>query len=428
MKELFIILGLILLNGLFSMSETALISARKSRLAHEASKGSSSAKAALKIANDPDCFLSTIQIGITLIGILTGLYSGATLAGAFSDILAGWGVEPRYSHEIAQTTIVIIVTYLSIVIGELVPKRIALSCSGTVAKMVARPMWLLSRIAIPLVWLLSVSTGLIVRLLGLKGDDSKVTENDVKSIIEDGAAAGEVQPVEKDIMKRALVMGDQSVASIMTCRKDIVSLDLDMTADRIKKVLGEELHDSYPVFDSEHEEVKGVVSLKDLILTLDKKDFRLDSVIAPGTFIPESMSAYNALEQLKDNHEHCLVVCDEFGTMQGVVTLNDILDGLVGCTMESEEERYIVARDDGKSWLVDGQCPIYDFLDFFGKGDLYTPGGYATLGGLILENLRKLPTEGEKVQWNDFIFEIVDMDKTHIDKILVTKTPNEEPA
>lgn len=425
MNELLIIVGLILLNGLFSMSETALISARKSRLSREVDAGDRAAKAALRIANDPDCFLSTIQIGITLIGILTGLYSGASFAKAFGAILIGWGVAPAYALPVAQVLIVVVVTYLSIVVGELVPKRIALSASDTVAKLVARPMWLLSRITIPAVWLLSVSTGLVVRLFNIRCDDNKVTESDVKSIINDGAASGEVKEVEKEIMNRALVMGDLRVASIMTCRKEIVTVDIDMTAAQVKEVLAHELHDSYPVLDGDHEDVKGVVSLKDLILTLDEPDFMLADVVMAGTFIPESMTAYDALAKLKENHEHCLIVCDEFGMMQGVLTLNDILDGLVGTVPESADAQFIIPRADNQGWLVAGQCPLYDFLDYFGCGDLYVPAGYSSVGGLLLELMRKMPEEGESVTWHDFKFEIVDMDMTYIDKILVTRLSND---
>ncbi|MFG6380851.1 MAG: hemolysin family protein [Muribaculum sp.] len=424
MNELLIIVGLILLNGLFSMSETALISARKSRLSREADAGDGAAKTALRIANDPDCFLSTIQIGITLIGILTGLYSGASFAKAFGSVLIGWGVAPAYALPVAQVLIVVVVTYLSIVVGELVPKRIALSASDRVAKLVARPMWLLSRITIPVVWLLSASTGLVVRLFNIRCDDNKVTESDVKSIIKDGAASGEVKEVEKEIMNRALVMGDLRVASIMTCRKEIVTVDIDMTAAQVKEVLADELHDSYPVLDGDHEDVKGVVSLKDLILKLDDPGFRLADVVVAGTFIPESMTAYDALAKLKEKHEHCLIVCDEFGMMQGVLTLNDILDGLVGTAPESADAQFIIPRADGQGWLVSGQCPLYDFLDYFDCGDLYVPAGYSTVGGLLLELMRKMPEEGESVTWYGFKFEVVDMDMTYIDKILVTKSGN----
>lgn len=425
MDELLIIVGLILLNGLFSMSEAALISVRKPRLEQESRRGNKAAKTALEIADDPDRFLSTIQIGITLIGILTGLYSGATISATFADILADWGVSPRYARPVAQTSIVVIVTYLSIVVGELVPKRIALAASNSVAKIVARPMRLLSLAAMPFVWLLSVSTGVLVRLLRLPADENRVTEGDVRQIIDSGAASGEVMPVEKDIMTRALVLGDQRVSSVMTSRKDVVAFNIGMTADEIKEELAAELHDSYPVFDSEREEVRGVVSLKDLILTLDKPGFQLERVMTPGVFIPESMTVYGALERLKAERVHCFVVCDEFGSMQGVITLNDILDGLVGGCDSSVTEPYIVAAPDG-GVIVNAQCPVYDFLNYFDEASLYQPANYVTVGGLILELTRQLPSVGERVGWHGFMFEVTKMNQSHIGELRVHRIPREE--
>ena len=425
MDELLIIVGLILLNGLFSMSEAALISVRKPRLEQESRRGNKAAKTALEIADDPDRFLSTIQIGITLIGILTGLYSGATISATFADILADWGVSPRYVRPVAQTSIVVIVTYLSIVVGELVPKRIALAASNSVAKIVARPMRLLSLAAMPFVWLLSVSTGVLVRLLRLPADENRVTEGDVRQIIDSGAASGEVMPVEKDIMTRALVLGDQRVSSVMTSRKDVVAFNIGMTADEIKEELAAELHDSYPVFDSEREEVRGVVSLKDLILTLDKPGFQLERVMTPGVFIPESMTVYGALERLKAERVHCFVVCDEFGSMQGVITLNDILDGLVGGCDSSVTEPYIVAAPDG-GVIVNAQCPVYDFLNYFDEASLYQPANYVTVGGLILELTRQLPSVGERVGWHGFMFEVTKMNQSHIGELRVHRIPREE--
>lgn len=425
MDELLIIIGLILLNGLFSMSEAALISVRKPRLEQESRRGNKAAKTALEIADDPDRFLSTIQIGITLIGILTGLYSGATISATFADILADWGVSPRYARPVAQTSIVVIVTYLSIVVGELVPKRIALAASNSVAKIVARPMRLLSLAAMPFVWLLSVSTGVLVRLLRLPADENRVTEGDVRQIIDSGAASGEVMPVEKDIMTRALVLGDQRVSSVMTSRKDVVAFNIGMTADEIKEELAAELHDSYSVFDSEREEVRGVVSLKDLILTLDKPGFQLERVMTPGVFIPESMTVYGALERLKAERVHCFVVCDEFGSMQGVITLNDILDGLVGGCDSSVTEPYIVAAPDG-GVIVNAQCPVYDFLNYFDEASLYQPANYVTVGGLILELTRQLPSVGERVGWHGFMFEVTKMNQSHIGELRVHRIPREE--
>lgn len=420
MSDLIIIIALILINGLFSMSETALISARKTRLAQESKKGSRSATIALKIIDNPDNFLSTIQIGITLIGILTGLYSGAKFAGILSEVLVKWGIPLTYSNEIAQISIIVVVTYLSIVVGELVPKRLALNSADTIAKIVARPMLLLSKMCLPMVWFLSVSTGCIIRLFRLKEDQNLTTEGDVRQVIDSGAASGEVQPVEKDIMNRTLMLGDQRVSSIMTPRKDVVVLSIDMTIAEIKQNLTDELHDSYPVVSSEHDDIVGMISLKDLIFRIDSPDFSLASLVRPATFVPESMSVYDALERLKTLHVHSVLVCDEFGVMQGLITLNDVLDGLVGSTDELDSAPSIVEREDG-SYLVDASMPVYDFLNYFDNCELYQQSNYVTLAGLILEQMRRLPIVGQKINWHNFTFEIVDMDRQRIDKLLVRK-------
>ncbi|MDE6529036.1 MAG: hemolysin family protein, partial [Muribaculaceae bacterium] len=317
---------------------------------------------------------------------------------------------------------VVTVTYLSIVVGELVPKRIALAAANRVAKTVARPMSILSLAAKPFVWLLSASTNLLVKMLHLPPDDNKVTEGDVRQIIDSGAASGEVMEVEKEIMTRALVLGDQRVSSVMTSRKDVATLNISMTAAEIKTQLAEELHDSYPVFDGdEHEEVRGMVSLKDLILTLDKPGFSLGKVMTPGVFIPESMTVYDALERLKSERVHCFVVCDEFGSMQGVITLNDILDGLVGGCDDSVTEPYITPGTDG-SVTVNAQCPVYDFLNYFKEAALYKPSTYVTVGGLILELTRNLPAVGDRVTWKGFLFEVTKMNSSHIKELKVRRT------
>lgn len=288
MKEIIIIILLILLNGVFSMSEIALISARKSKLASEAKRGSKTAAAALKLSNEPDRFLSTIQIGITLIGILTGLYSGDTLAKNLGDIFVTWGMSGSYAYGIAQVLIVIIVTYLSIVVGELVPKRIGLNLADGAARVVARPMQMLSVIAMPFVWLLSKSTALLVSILGIKDAENKVTEEEIKSMIQEGTESGEVQEVEQDIMERVFVLGDQRVSSIMTNRKDIVCMDISMTVEEIRKVITDELHEAYPVIAGNMDDVRGFVTLKDLILTLNKEDFDFASVVSPAVYFPET--------------------------------------------------------------------------------------------------------------------------------------------
>ena len=423
MKEIIIILLLILLNGLFSLSEIALISARKSKLSADAKRGSRSAKRALDMANEPDRFLSTVQIGITLIGILTGLYSGDVLAADFATILTTWGLSAKYAHPIAQSLIVAIVTYLSIVAGELVPKRIGLCMADRAARLLAPPMHMLSVIANPFVWLLSQSTILIVRLMGIKENENHVTEEEIKNLIQEGTESGEVQEMEQDIMERVLVMGDLKVSSIMTYRKEIICLDLHMDATQIKGIIHNNLYEAYPVIDGNMEEVVGIVTLKALIVAIDSPDFTLDKVTNKPLYLPENMTVYKALELLKEHKTGRALVCDEYGSMQGIVTTKDILEGLVGEVGDTAEDEapYIIERKDGQSWLVDGQCPLYEFLTHFDCEDLSASAPNCnTLAGLLLELLGHIPETGEHTQWHLFHLEIVDMDGARIDKVLVT--------
>lgn len=402
------------------MSEVALISARKSRLSSDAKKGSKSAKVALKLANDPDRFLSTVQIGITLIGILTGIYSGNRIAADLTETMISWGVSVTYASALAQGIIVIVVTYLTIIFGELVPKRIGLSVAEKAAKVVARPMRVLASIALPFVWLLSKSTEIIFNLLGIKETDNKVTEEEIKSIIEEGTEEGEVQPVEKDIMQRVFLLGDLKVSSIMTHKSDIVWLDMDMTADEVRAVVNENLFEFYPIADGDLDHVKGIVNLKDLVVHLSNPDFKLASLIHEATYFHESMNVYKVLEQMKMQKISRALVCDEFGICTGIITLRDILEGLVGNVDDPEEEPDIIKRVNKEGWLVDGQCSLYDFLCYFNRSDLFEASEYHTLGGLLLKELQHIPTSGETLQWNGFTFEVVDMDGARIDKVLVT--------
>ena len=426
MNEIFIIIGLILLNGIFALSEVALISARKSRLNTDIKNGSKSARTALKLAEDPDRFLSTVQIGITLIGILTGIYSGNKIAGNFNDLLISWGVSANYAPTLAQAVIVIIVTYLSIIFGELVPKRIGLSVAEKAAKMVARPMSALSKIAHPFVWLLAKSTELMINLLGIKNAESKVTEEEIKTIIQEGTEDGEVQPVEQDIVERVFLLGDLKLGTIMTHKSDIVSLDLDMTADDVKKVMGEQLYEFYPITeDGDLNRVKGVVNLKDLVLHLSEPDFNLASLTRQAVFFHEDMNVYKTLEEMKTKHISRALVCDEFGACVGIITLRDILEGLVGSMDDTRKEPDIIKRTNNDGWLVDGQCPLYDFLCYFNHADLLENIECHTLGGLILQQIQHVPQSGETLIWQDLHLEIVDMDGARIDKVLVKKQPKE---
>ncbi len=407
------------------MSEIALLSARKSRLTTDAKQGSKGAKDALKLAEDPDNFLSTIQIGITLIGILTGLFSGAAIADEVGGLLQKIGLEPRTAHTIGQILVVVVVTYLSIVVGELVPKRIGLAAANAVAKFISRPMRLLSIVAMPAVWTLSKSTALLTRLIGLNKKGNNVTEDEIKSLIQDGTDAGELRKIEQDIMERALVLGDLRVSSIMTPKVDVISMNLEMTAEEVRERLSEELHTYYPVYcDKSHTTVCGAVSLKQLVLAIDKEDFTLRKAISEPRYFPETMHVYDALDVMKGNRVHFALICDEFGDLSGVITPSDILDGLVGAMPEQSIPSDITKNEADGSWSVNAQIQIYDFINFFELEDLYHPASYSTLGGLILEELKYVPKTGDKLTWNSIDFEIASMDGAKIDRVIVRLPKN----
>lgn len=418
--EFLIIVALILLNGIFAMSEIAVISARKSSLNNEAKHGNKYAQTAVNLSNNPDRFLSTVQVGITLIGILTGLYSGDVLAGDASVLLSNIGVSAAYSYPIAQIGIVIIVTYFTIIFGELVPKRIGMSSAEKVAKIIAYPMHYLSVIASPFVWILSKSSSLAFNLLGIKNSDTKVTEEEIKSMVKEGAEDGEVQAVEKDIVERVFNLGDRDLESIMTHRGDIVWIDMDMTREEIINMVQNNPFDKYPVGDKDLDHIEGVAYLRDLFGIISNPDFNIKQVVKPVQYFYENMEVYSALEEMKSSHIHFALVCDEFGTVKGIVSLKDILDALVGTILDPFEEPEIIQRQDG-SCLIDGQCSFYNFLTYFKMGELYTKYEYNTISGLILDILGHIPKTGECLEWKSFSIEIVDMDGARIDKILVNR-------
>lgn len=418
--EILIIIGLILLNGFFAMSEIAVVSARKSKLAGEAKSGSKSAAFAIKLIEDPNKFLSTVQIGITLIGILTGIYSGATLADRFSITLADIGISAKYSHFIAQTFIVIVVTYLTIVFGELIPKAIGMATATKIVKAIAHPMHLLSVAATPFVWTLSKSTSFASKIIGLKNTESIVTEEEIKSMINEGTATGEVKAVEQDIMERVFSLGDRDIESIMTPKHELVWIDVNKSNKEIIRLIKEKPHVTYPVADKNLDDVIGTISLKDLFEELNNESFNIRNVIRQPLFLHEDMEVYKALDHMKENHNHYGIICDEFGGVQGIVTYRDILEGLVGELPDTHQEASIIQRHD-ESWLVDGQCEFYHFLKYFELENLYTENKYNTLSGLILEILGYIPGTGEKLEWHIFSIEIVDMDGARIDKLLIKK-------
>ena len=410
--EIFIIIGLILLNGLLSMSEIALVSARKARLELEAKRGNKSAKTALKLANEPDRFLSTIQIGITLIGILTGLYSGEAFAYDLAEHVRRIPFLEPYALGVSKTTIVVIVTYLTLIMGELVPKRIGMGYAERVSMLVAKPMNFLSLVASPFVWLLSKSTALTVRLIGTDAtEENKVTEEEIKAIVKEGFDVGEVQEVEQDIVERVFNLGDRNVGSIMTHRSELVWLDLTDSIEQIREKVQENLFNIYPVAAGKFDDIKGVVYLKDLFGRIDEPDFSLSQVIRPAEFMPENQSVYNALEQFKQARVKYGIVTDEFGGIQ--IFHVEIFKEVIEVVLPVHQPGPVGPLDDLGLFPHIGNLPDQTFHDIFQGDD-------------PLEILERVPKTGEKLSWLNFEFEIVDMDGARIDKVLVSKIPQKE--
>ena len=425
--DIIIILVLILLNGLLSMSEIALVSVRRSKLESEARQGDKSAAALLKLTAKPDRFLSMIQIGITLIGILNGLFSGAALKNQFAVLLERTGMSASWAEILSPTIIVILVTYLTIVLGELVPKMVGLSRAEKVSRIMVKPIQFLSAIATPLVWLLSVSTNGIVKLLGIKNEDEKVSEDEIKAMVNEGFQGGEVSEMERDIVENAFDLDDVTVASVMTHRSDFAWIDLTESVEKAMNTVRDTLCSVYPVCEGTTDNVKGILYLKDFpLLQADYKDFDPRAVMRPCNMVPESMTLYRCLENFKRENEEYAIVIDEYGAVQGIITLHDIMEVLVGeITVDENDDDRVVMREDG-SMLIDGQHSFYEFLQELDIDEDTDDLPYQTVGGLVLDILEHIPTTGEKVTWRDYTIEVVDMDGARIDKLLVTKTPSKE--
>ena len=402
------------------MSEIALISARKNRLETAAKKGNTSAKTALDLANSPNKFLSTVQIGITLIGILTGIYSGAKITTDVETFFLSYTLTFPYAHSLAVTVVVVILTFFSLVFGELLPKRIGLNYPEAIAKSVAVPMKVMSIATAPFIWLLTTSTDFILKVLKIKPTaDGKVTEEEIKAIIKEGTEVGEVQEIEQDIVERVFHIGDRKVNSLMTHRKSIVYLALDESYEELKTKILNELHSVYPVCSENLDEVIGIVLLKDLFANIEKGDFDLQKIMIDPVYFIEHTSAYKALENFKKSKVHYALVTDEYGIFQGIITLNDILEALVGDAADFYDEEFqLVVREDG-SWLVDGHYSLHDFMTYFDLDDMLNDYEVTTVSGLIITELGSIPKQGEKLIWNKLEFEVMDMDGVKIDKILI---------
>lgn len=421
--ELAIAAFLIALNGVFAMSELAIVSSRKSRLKAMAAESRAGANVALRLADDPGRFLSTVQIGITMVGILAGVFSGAALSDMLADYLREMGLSALAANAVGYTVVVALITYFSVVVGELVPKHFALRNPERIACVMAPPMDLLSRVAAPIVWLLDSSTRLLFRLLG--GDSSKetaVTEEEIKSLVAEAATAGVIENDESRMISAVLRLGDRPVRSIMTPRTDVVWLDLDETIEEIIARLRVCNHSLIPVARGEIENVIGVVKVRDLLgpaLAGEKLD--LESRLYQAPVVPDTLDALDALQVLKDADVPMALVHDEYGHFDGVITPADILDALAGAfpTGESEGEPAAVRRDDG-SWLIAGWMSADDLAEQIGV-ILPEKRDYETVAGLVINRLQHLPVTGEKVDAYGWRFEVVDLDGRRIDKVLATR-------
>lgn len=433
--EILIILVLIVANGLFSGAEIAIVSARRHRLQQLAERGRRSARVALRLADSPNEFLSTVQIGITLIGILSGAVGGATVARQLKPLLAQVPVLAPYSDALAFGLVVAAITFLSVVIGELVPKRLALANPEQLACTMAPTMRWLSRLSAPVVHLLSQSTDALLRLLGVStSSEPDITEDEIKAMIRQGADSGVFEEVEHDMVQRVLRLGDRTIKTLMTPRTDICWLDVEEPLeDSLQEVL-ESTHSRFPVGKGSLDECLGVVRVRNLLSAkISGQPINLEELMQPPLFVAESTRALSVLEQFKRSGIHIALVTDEFGGVEGLVTLNDLMEGIVGDlpSVDDEEEPLVVTRDDG-SWLVDGGLDLDAFTelidhDIFG---IDQEGRYHTLAGFMMHVLERIPREADHFEWQGYRFEVMDMDGKRVDKLLVTPIaiPSRQPA
>jgi putative hemolysin len=419
MLEIFILFLLILLNALIVMSEMALVSAKKSRLEATAARGDLKSRIALELKENPDIFLSTTQIYITLISILTGVYSGEKFGKYLEPYLDQINFIKPYAATVATVIIVIIVTFLSILFGELVPKRIAIMNPEKIAKLIAPPIKVLSKISYPLVWLLSSLSAGIFKLFNITPHtDTQVTEEEIKAMINEGSELGAIEEEEKDIIERVFHLGDRNITSLMTHRTDIVWLDMNEERSSVKEKIKEFQHSVYPVCTETIDDINGIVYVKDLYL---RPDAPLPELLRKALFVPENNSAYQVLEKIKNSKIHYAFIVDEYGSVQGMITVKDILNAIVGEMPEEEDDEYVIVERKDGTYLIDGQIQFYDFLTKFNKTIWINEGEneFDTLAGFILHELKRIPSEGDTFDWRGFDFEIVDMDGQRIDKVIV---------
>jgi putative hemolysin len=431
--EILIIITLLLLNGVFAMSEIAVIAARKTRLQERAGEGHRSAQAALALANEPSAFLSTIQVGITLVGIFAGAYGGATLSEDFAVYLAQFPAVAHFSEELALGVVVVAITYFSLIIGELVPKRLALHQPELIATAVARPMTFLSRLMHPVVRVLSLSTEGVLRVLGSKPSSQPVVSvQEIRLLMEQGTRAGIFEKTEQTLVKNVLRLDERVVASLMTPRLEIVSLDLqDSPEENIHKIV-EHRFSRYPVCRGGLERVIGIVHTKEILgRELAGQPFDLGSAVQEPLFVPESATGIQLMETFRQSRIHAALVVDEYGEIQGIVTLNDVLTAIVGeiSSGEERESSMVVQRADG-SWLIDGMLDVSDLKELLQLGELphEQDSDFHTLGGLMMAQAGRIPRVADHFDWQGYRFEVVDMDGNRVDRVLVMRVPVHAPG
>lgn len=427
--EIFILVGLILLNGIFAMSEIALVTARKSRLTALAHSGSTSAKMALKLAEDPTQFLSTVQIGITSIGILNGIFGESILAEPFALWLQSFGLQPNVASILATVLVVVVVTYVSIVIGELVPKRIGQVSAETIACLIAKPMALLAIVTKPFVWMLSGSTHALMRLLGFSqqaGDN--VTQEDIQALLQEGSSAGVIEHNEHAMVKNVFRLDERSISSLMVPRSDIVYLDVNQPLDENLKRVMQSPHSRFPICRNNIDDVVGIVSAKQLLAqSIAGKNTPIATLAKPVNFVPDSLSGMELLDHFRTSGSQMAFVVDEYGDLKGMVTLQDMMDALTGTIeQQTDDEKMVIKREDG-SLLLDGLIPIIDLKDALEIQDLpeEDEGRYQTLNGLLMYELGRLPQTTDIIEIAGWRLEIMDMDGKRVDKVLAQRLKEE---
>ena len=431
--QIAVIVFLILLNGFFAMSETALVSSRKARLRQRAEEGDGGARAALELADSPNRFLSTVQIGISLIGVLAGAFGGATLAEPLAGALRSVPALAPYAGPIAFGAVVVAITYLSLILGELVPKRLALNGAEVVASRVSGPMRLISVITSPAVWFLSASTEAVLWLLRARsGSVSPVSEQEVEILMEEGARAGVFEEEERDLVRRALRLDDRPVRELMTPRPKVAWLDADDPPEEVLRRAREAGHSYFPVARGELDDLLGIASVKDAwARQAVGEPVDLLGSLRRSPLVPEGAPATDALEAFKRFGLPVALVIDERGDIEGLVTLTDLLAALVGEVPDEEEsdEEAIVSREDG-SWLVDGLLAADGLKEQLGIRGLprEEEADYQTVGGMVMDALGRVPEEGDRFEWEGYSFEVVDMDGRRVDKVLVAPVRNTDPA